>query len=227
MIKLKKNRKFKRHEIKTTQYVSKHFSPIDKTSIDWNEFEKKYDEVQRKMKTEHLWFEDGHNYYFRSATHKKIILGRCYYYVQFSDFMYEKYNQRYYLLDFMTRLEGLNGQDSLLYFIEEAEEIQINLEGVSRKHLKKATIGLNRLTSDKGEIGADYTTAWEINQVFHKGLLNITWFHTGSSMTKRQAYNAMGRRVPIERISDDNRGLASKVNSNIIKKEYEELEAIV
>jgi len=226
MFKLKKSNKINKHEIITTQYVSKHFPPIDKATIDWNDFEKMYDEVQWKMKIKHLWFEDGHNYYFRTATHKKIILGRCYYYVQFSDFMYEKYNQRYYLLDFMTRLDGLDGQKSLLYFIDDAEEIHINLEGVSRKHLKKATVGLNRLTNNKMEIGADYTTAWEINQVFHKGLLNITWFHTGSSMTKRQAYNAMGKKVPIERISDDNKYLAKKANNHIIKKDFEELESM-
>ena len=218
---------FKRESLKFTRYISKSFPPIvNKEEIDWEDFEKKYNDVQKLMRTKHAWFEDGHNYYFRAAKHKKIILGRCQFYVQFADFMYEKYNERYYLLDFMTRLDGLNGQESLLYFIEDAEEIHINLEGVTRKFLKKATIGLNRATDFKDEIGAKYTTAWEINQVFHKGLLDITWFHTGSSMTRRQAYRAMGKKVPLERILDDNKKLIREKdlsgNNNV-----EELESIL
>ena len=191
-----------------TSLKSKYFPPIQsKENINWEEFAEKYDEAQNEMKLNHIWYEDGHNYNFRRATHKKIALGRAPFYVQFVDFYYEKYGQRLYLLDFMLRQESLNGQDSLLYYIEDAEEIHVNLEGVLVDELEYSTIGIGRLAVSKGDIGTPYATAWEINQLFYKNLLGITWFHTGSSMYRHQAYMAMGRKVPLKRIRNDNRSL--------------------
>jgi hypothetical protein len=192
-----------------TRYTSKYFPPIhNKDSIDWQAFEKKYNESQLEMEEYHKWFEDGRNYNFLPAKHKNIALGRAQFYLQFMDFYYERYGRRLYLLDYMLRIDSAkNGMESLLYFIEDADEIHINLEGIKPAELHCATVGLNRLTDDKNEIGAPHTTAWEINQVFHKGLLPITWFHTGSSMSRTKAWFAIGKKVPFNRILNDNKHL--------------------
>jgi hypothetical protein len=191
-----------------TRYVSIYFPPtVNPEEIDWERFQCRYDEVQHLMRTEHEWFEDGHNYDFRPASSRDIALGRMQFYVQFADFLYERYGKRFYLLDYMTRLEGLNGLESLAYYIDTANEIHINLEGVSVEHLRRATIGIGRLATDKDDLKVPFATAWEINHVFHNGLLDRVWFHTGSRMRRRQAFRAMGRRVEMRRILDDNKHL--------------------
>lgn len=211
----KPKRDKKDNQLPVTRYISKYFPPtVSKNSIDWKEYEKRYDEVQRLMKESRIWFEDGHNYNFKEANNKKIALGRIQFYLQFADFLFEEYGERFYLLDYMARIEVENGQESLLYYITSADQIEINLEGVSLKHLKKATIGLGRLAKDKYEIGATYTTAWEINQVFHRRLIDKTTFHTGSRLSRFFVFMAMGGIVPLKRIVND--------NCNLLKEYYDE-----
>jgi hypothetical protein len=188
-----------------TRYVSRHFPPIvDRENIDWDSFAARYDEVQRLMRIEARWFEDGQNYNFRPAESRHIALGRNQFYVQFADFLFEKYGTRFYLLDYMSRLEAANGIESLAYYISTADLIHINLEGVGLDDLRWATVGFGRRAEDKDELGIPYATAWEINYVFHAPLLDRTWFHTGSALRRRQVYRALGHRVPLRRILDDN-----------------------
>ena len=123
----------------------------------------------------------------------------------------------------MTRYE--DGLQSLLYYIESADRIDINLEGVEPGHLHQATVGLGRLAKVLSEIEAPYTTAWEINQVFHKGLLDRAWFHTGRAMTRWRAFRAMGCKVPLCRILNDTRDLRTefeKTNEDLMELEKEE-----
>jgi len=177
-----------------TRYKSKYFPPIvDANKVDFIEFEKKYDECRNEMLKNGAWFEDGRNDNFRKATNNKIVLGRMEYYMQFVDFLFEKYGERFYLLDFMTRIELFDGKKSLLYYILSAEEIHINLEGVSKSDLEQATIGLGRLAVDLTDIQGKYATAWEINQVFHRCTINHTFFHTGSALTVQEVY----REIPM------------------------------
>jgi hypothetical protein len=193
-----------------TRLRSRHFPPtVLPGSVDWPDFEARYEACQTAMHERHAWFEDGHNYGFRPAEHRNIALGRVQFYIQFVDFFFETYGRRLYLLDFMLRREDLDGHISLLYYIEDAAEIHVNLEGVTPEELRHATVGYGRAAASKMELGIPFATAWEINQIFHKGLLPITWFHTGSAMSRRRARLAMGGAVPADRILDDNRRLLS------------------
>jgi hypothetical protein len=182
-------------------------------AFDQTRHEQQLSVVRQLMKTEGRWFEDGHNYDFRPATTRRIVLGRHEFYVQIADFLFEQYGMRSYLLDFMAHLE--DGLETLLFYIESAERIDINLEGVKPGHLRQATIGIGKLASHLREIEAPHATGWEINQVFHKGLIEKTWFHTGSAMSRRQAYRAMGKRVPMQRILNDNRRLLGQYRREI------------
>ena len=205
--------KFKKilNEMKVTRYRSKYFPPtIDKNTIDWNEYSKNFEKIQNDMKTNQTWYEDGHNYNFRKANSKNIALGRYQFYVQFADFLYEKYNKRFYLLDFMTRIENDQESGGLLYYILSADEIHVNLEGVSLDELKQATVGLGRLAKNMKEIEAKFCTAWEINQIFYrKNVLERTTFHTGSKLSREEVFNVMNGKVKMNNILDDNKNLVN------------------
>jgi len=194
-----------------TRYKSKYFPPptMDPSKIDWAEYSKKSNDVQSDMAKNSAWYEDGHNYDFKKATSKDIALGRHQYYIQFADFLYEKYEKRFYLVDFMTRINDDQGPDGLLYYITSADEIHLNLEGVTKEELAQATVGLGKKATTLTEIKAKYCTAWEINQIYYRdNVLNKTWFHTGSKLSKTDVYIAMNKKVPMSRILDDNKHLA-------------------
>lgn len=141
-----------------------------------------------------------------------------------ADFDHSSFGER---LDAARRIMAAEGRwfedglQGLLFYIESAERIDINLEGVEPGHLRQATVGLGRLAETLAEIEAPYTTAWEINQVFHKNLLGKAWFHTGRAMTRWQAFRAMGSRVPLRRILNDNRHLLDTFEMD--NKDLEEL----
>jgi hypothetical protein len=192
-----------------TRYVSKYFPPVvNPQNIDYARYAEQLETVRTFMRSQGQWFEDGHNYDFRHATTRRIVLGRYQFYVQFADFLYEKHGVCSYLLDYMARFE--DGLDSLLFYIESAERIDINLEGIRPWQLWQATVGLGKVAERLEEIKAPFTTAWEINQVFHKHLIDRTWFHTGRSMTRFQAFLGMGFAVPLNRILDDNKELLAQ-----------------
>jgi hypothetical protein len=209
-----------RHVIR---YASKYFPPtINNENIDWEHFGEKYDKVQKEMEANGTWFEDGQNYNFRKAESRDIALGRYQYYVWFSDFLYEKYRNRFYLLDFMTRIKNDHAGSGLLYYIASASEIHINLEGIKISELYQATIGIGRLATNQNELKAKFATAWEINQVFHRNLLKNTVFHTGSKLNRICIYIAMGGKVKLKNIKSDNKK-ASKEALAIAENEIEEL----
>ena len=199
-------------EMKVTRYHSKYFPPTkNKNNLDWSEYSKKFDNVQNDMKLNGTWYEDGHNYDFRKATSRDIVLGRYQFYVQFADFLYEKYGKRFYLLDYMARIDNDKESGGLLYYILSADEIHINLEGISREELSQATVGLGRLANNLKEIQAKFTTAWEINQVFYRSeILKRTTFHTGSQLTRKEVFDSMNHKVPINKILDDNKNLMNE-----------------
>lgn len=203
-------------KLPVTRYVSKYFPPcINKNNIDYEHYNLQYDIIQRDMEENGSWYEDGQNYDFKKAVSKDIALGRMQFYIQFADFLYEKYGKRFYLLDFLTRINNDYGSKGLLYYITTADEIHINLEGTTLFELWQATIGIGKLANTLKEISAKHTTAWEINQVFYRDLLKITTFHTGSKLLRIGVYFAFGGRVQFAKILSDNRFLMKEYSKSI------------
>jgi len=115
----------------------------------------------------------------------------------------------------MTRINNDYGSGGLLYYIESANEIHINLEGTKFIDLWQATIGIGKLASNLKDISAKYTTAREINQVFYRGLLGRAIFHTGSKLSRISVYIAFGGKVKFNKILNDNKYLIEEYYKSI------------
>jgi Icc-related predicted phosphoesterase len=132
-----------------------------------------------------------------------IALGRHEYYKAFAHRLSEQLGTEVYLLDYMIWLDLEDPHGSLLCFIKAAERIDINLQGISKEDLRRATVEAVRLALDRRDLGLPYMTSWEINQVYWGGHLHKAWWHSGESMSKQEAHEAMGEKVSFDRIVED------------------------
>ena len=131
-----------------------------------------------------------------------IALGRRNWYTSFANQLTKQLGTKVYLCDFMDWIDESRPEKSLYFFIDTSERIDVNLKGIPTEDLKRATVGAGRNVYNRGELRLPYMTGWEINQLFHRGHIAKTYWHTCGSMTTEEAYRAMGRKVPIDRILD-------------------------
>ncbi|HTZ51326.1 MAG TPA: metallophosphoesterase [Spirochaetia bacterium] len=156
------------------------------------------------MRLHGTWYHDDG----RLADGRRFIaLGRHEYYAAFAARLSDELGTEVYLLDYMIWLDLERPHKSLLYFIEAAERIDINLQGISREDLHRATVGASRLAIDRRDLGLPYMTSWEINQVYWGGHLHKAWWHTGGSMSRQDVHDAMDGKASMERIVEGPAGL--------------------
>ena len=106
------------------------------------------------------------------------------------------------MCDFMDWIDESRPEKSLYFFIETSERIDVNLMGIPKDDLQRATVGVGRSVYNRSELRLPYMTGWEINQLFHRGHIAKTYWHTSGSMTIEEAHISMGRKVPIAKIKD-------------------------
>jgi hypothetical protein len=161
-----------------------------------------------------------------AAGRKFIALGRREWYSAFANNQTQVLGTKVYLCDFMDWIDEKNPERSLYYFIDSAERIDVCLKGILQSDLDRATVGIGKSAS-RQELRLPHMTGWEINQLFHRGYLGKTYWHVADGMTPDQAFQAMGRRVPKERITaitdaDDAHLAARSLSAERIIGYYEE-----
>ena len=160
---------------------------------------------------------------------KFIALGRRNWYTAFANQLTKALGTKVYLCDFMDWIDETRPEDSLYFFIRSSDRIDIHLKDIPKEDLQRATVGVGRRVFSRQELRIHHMTGWEINQVFHDGHTNKTYWHTGGSMSMEEAYNAMGKKVPIDRIiesrlaNEDFMG-ATRMSSEEILRHYKEAE---
>ena len=134
------------------------------------------EERREEMRLNGTWYHDSGEI---ADGRRFVALGRHEYYKAFALRLSQELGTEVYLLDYMVWIDLNKPHKSLLYFIEAAERIDINLEGISKDDLWRATAGASRLAIDRRDLGLPYMTSWEINQVYWGGHLPKAWWHTG------------------------------------------------
>ena len=142
------------------------------------------------------WFSNG----IPAAGRKFIALGRRKWYSAFANTQTRVLGTNVYLCDFMDWIDEIDPERSLYYFIDSAERIDVCLKGILPSDLERATVGIGKSAS-RFELHVPHMTGWEINQLFHRGHLGKTHWHVADDMTLDQAFYAMGKQVPRDRIT--------------------------
>ena len=149
--------------------------------------------------------ENSNTWYFAGKPvvgSKYIALGRRDWYTGFANRLTRELGTKVYLCDFMDWVDESRPEKSLYFFIETSERIDVNLKGIPKEDLQRATVGARISVYNREMLRVPYMTGWEINQLFYKGHRIKTYWHTSGSMSAEEAYNAMGRKVPITNILD-------------------------
>ena len=134
---------------------------------------------------------------------KYLAIGRSTYYIAFLQRLAVELGDPVYQSDFMEWIDPSHPEVSLMYYLQTAERIDVNLEGVSPADVRAATVDAGRCTVDRRDLGLPFMTSWEINQLYwHTPRIPVFW-HTGGSMTLDEAYEIIGARVPKEQICED------------------------
>lgn len=150
----------------------------------------------RRMSDEHAWFLAGQEI----TGPKYLAIGRSTYYISFLQAVAATLGTPVYQSDFLDWLDPGDPHRSLSFYLETAERIDVNLEGISARDLHEATAGAGGSASTRTALRPRYMTSWEMNQIYFGRYLRHTFWHTGGSMTAAEASAVLGDRVPKERI---------------------------
>ena len=131
---------------------------------------------------------------------KHIALGRRNGYTCFANHLTQVLGTKTYLCDFMDWVDESQPEESLFFFIQTAERIDIYLRDIPQEDLHKATVGVGRRVQFRRQLRIAYMTSWEINQVFHNGHASKTYWHVPNELTCEEVHRALGGEVPFERI---------------------------
>jgi hypothetical protein len=131
-----------------------------------------------------------------------VGIGRSTYYIPFVKRLASILGTPVFQSDYMVWRDQFNPPKSLAWYLETAERIDVNLEGISPESLVKA-INTTGAVASPGMLPESYMTSWEINQVHHLEFAGQVFWHTGGSMTHEEASRILGERWPAESIVED------------------------
>lgn len=157
--------------------------------IDEERFRAEYGRVVRLMKTEARWYrlrgcykgsireiDYAHTRFEELPPPKHLGLGRSSYYDVFLEYLSRRVGHPVYQSDYMVWIDPASPYKSLNFYIETAEHIDFNLQGLDCSGLERAVHYGSRAES-RGELGTRYMTIWELNQVVYSLKRGKTVWH--------------------------------------------------
>ena len=131
-----------------------------------------------------------------------ISIGRREWYWHFAKEMFSRLGSESHLLDLLLFPYPSDPHASLFFFIETAVRIDIHLKGISFDQLKHSA-QRGYCVKTRADLGwCPYMSLWEINQIVYRQLLDKCYWHVSNSMSIDEAYEALGKKVSLSRISD-------------------------
>ena len=205
--------------IKDSKYGNTLFDLDDESEgelIDINkeEFDNRYSTVTIDMRENGSWYyleglykgtgnPDYANADFIKITSAKYLaLGRSKFYDNFIDYLDNKYNKKYFQSDYMVWIKPEDPYSSLLFYIDTAETIHFSLEGISIDDLL-FSVSIGKRVSNRRELGKNFMTLWEINQILFSDYKNKTVWHIRGVLTKKQVVKVLAPIVNPENIVVD------------------------
>ena len=132
-----------------------------------------------------------------------ISIGRREWYWHFALEISSKLGSESYLLDFLLFPFPSDSHANLYFFIESADRIDIHLKGISFEQLKHSA-QRGYCVKRRADLGwCPYMSLWEINQIVYRDLLDRSYWHVSNSLSIDEAHEALGGKVPLERLSDE------------------------
>ena len=155
--------------------------------------------MRRGMRETGSWFLVGH----RVEGPKYLAVGRSASYLPFLQRLMNELGAPVYQSEYMERPYPGDQEASLAFYLETAERIDINLEGIEPEELRAMTVDALRAEEIWPGLRLPHVTSWEINRLYRAPPDVPVFWHTGGSMNGREAFDILGANVPRERIVED------------------------
>lgn len=165
----------------------------DLVELDQADFRGKYAQIANEMVTERTWYKlDGlykgmpslclANVRFQKIDGaKNLALGRSTYYDRFMDDLRKTDNIEIYQSDYLMWIAPDNPYESLLFFIDTADVIHFNIEGIAIDDIAMA-LRTGKRSRDRDELETRFMTIWEMNQVIYSSSLARTIWHVNGEL---------------------------------------------
>lgn len=180
--------------------------------LDQEEFKKQYNEITKIMKNEKRWFRitnqykgktdklDIKNIVFEEIRDKKhLAIGRSTFYDEFIKNKKIEYGHNLYQSDYLVWINPSNPLESLNFYLDTAQCIDVNLQGLSYDDIKIA-INFEKAANSLNELRTKYMTIWEINQILYSKNLTKTIWNFTFKQNEDIIKNILGRLVDEEKI---------------------------
>jgi hypothetical protein len=168
--------------------------------IDQLEFADRYSMIAKYMETNEKWYKlegiykgmpnkDYNKVNFVLINEPKILaLGRSSYYDRFIKDLEMSDGIHAFQSDYMVWIDPSNPYLSLQFYINTAEVIHFNLEGLSIEDIKSA-IMLNRKTVNRADQKTPYMTIWELNQIAYSDNIFKAIWHINGNIKGNDVYS--------------------------------------
>lgn len=122
---------------------------------------------------------------------KTLVLGRSSFYDRFMSDLLIQDGIESFQSDYLLWIEPSDPYKSLLFYIDTAERIHFNIEGLGVEDIRQA-VGFNRAAEDRADLQNAYMTIWEMNRVLYSGNLGKTLWHVNGEYSGKEVDDIMG-----------------------------------
>jgi ADP-ribosylglycohydrolase len=134
------------------------------------------EERRREMRERGTWYHDNGT---EVTTGRHLAVAERKRSLEFIEKLEAGYGIEGCLPDYLLFLDILNPYESLLFFLSTAEEVHVDLTGISPEDIKNGTVEAGGPVPLKEELSAGTMAAWLINRIFWSDAVGKAWWYTG------------------------------------------------
>jgi len=171
--------------------------------IDVEAFRAEYSRIVETMIRERAWYRLNGSYkgelsitqsncqFEQIKGRKTLVLGRSSFYDRFMSDLLIKDGIESFQSDYLLWIEPSDPYRSLLFYIDTAERIHFNIEGLGVDDIRQAVV-FNRAAEDRSDLQNAYMTIWEMNRVLYSSSLEKTLWHVNGEYSRKEIDDIMG-----------------------------------
>jgi hypothetical protein len=191
--------------------IQEHFAEL--IDVEEESFLLRYQDMVEQMKVDGKWFRArgvykgsllAMNHYDTEfeeiSTKRHLAIGRSTYYDEFINARSRALHYEVFQSDYLVWINPRDPYESLLYYINTAECIDVNLQGVPGESIALA-VEHRTAAASRRILKSPFMTVWEINQILFSPNLNKTMWFVHDDQNLAEVRQALESLVEVDKIA--------------------------